>query len=45
MGIYSEVSTEIGDVITAQVNQERMKDLLAADQAALKSLIFKQGKK
>ena len=39
------VSTEIGDVITASVNQERMKELLAADQTALKNLIFKKGKK
>jgi isocitrate lyase len=45
MGIYTSVSTEIGDVITASVNQERMKELLAADQAALKNLIFKHGKK
>ena len=45
MGIYNEVSTEIGDVITASVNQERMKELLAADQTALKNLIFKKGKK
>jgi isocitrate lyase len=45
MGIYSGVSTEIGDVITATVNPERVKELLAPDQAALKSLIFKQGKK
>jgi isocitrate lyase len=45
MGIYNEVSTEIGDVITASVNQERMKELLAADQAAMKNLIFKKGKK
>ncbi|MSO20460.1 MAG: isocitrate lyase family protein [Acidobacteria bacterium] len=44
MGIYKNVSTEIGDIITATVNPDRVKELLAADQAALKNLIFKKRK-
>jgi isocitrate lyase len=42
MGIYKEVSSEIGDVITASVNPARVAELLATDQTALKNLISKK---
>lgn len=39
MNIYNDVSTEIGDIIVAGVNRERIKGLLNQDQAELKALI------
>ena len=41
LGIYSDVNTEIGDIIVAGVNTERIKVLLNPDQLELKKLIFK----
>jgi isocitrate lyase len=45
MGIYDEVATEIGDIIVAAVNRERVKELLNLDQTELKQLILKPAKK
>jgi isocitrate/methylisocitrate lyase len=42
MRIYDDVSTEIGDIIVAGVNTERVKELLQADQAELRALILKK---
>ncbi len=39
--IYNDVNTEIGDIIVAGVNSERVKKLLNPDQIELKELIFK----
>lgn len=39
--IYEDVNTEIGDIIVASVNSERIKDLLNPEQMELKNLIFK----
>ena len=44
MGIYDEVNTEIGHIIVARVNTERVKELLATDVAELKSFIAKKSK-
>lgn len=44
LGIYSDVSTEIGDIIVAGVNQQRMKELLDTNQKGLKDLIAKRDK-
>ena len=41
-GIYSAVHNEVGDIIVADVNGERIKALLAPDQAALRDLIHKR---
>ncbi len=41
VGIFSEVNTEIGDIIVASVNSERVKELLDANTAALQKLIAK----
>ena len=43
--IYDDVNTEIGDIIVAGVNTERVKELLNPNQAELKALIFKTSKK
>ena len=43
--IYTDVSTEIGDIIVAGVNRERVKELLNPDQKELKELIFKGSKR
>ena len=43
--IYHDVSTEIGDIIVASVNKERVKELLNPDQIELKALIFKGSKR
>ena len=43
--IYTDVSTEIGDIIVAGVNRERVKELLHPDQKELKELIFKGSKR
>lgn len=44
LGIYSDVNTEIGDIIVAAVNTERVKELLNPDLAELKRLISKSTK-
>ena len=41
-GIFSEVNTEIGHIIVANVNKERIEELLAADAGALGRLIRKE---
>jgi isocitrate lyase len=41
-GIFTEVNTEVGEIIVAEVNQERIQELLAPDQEALSRLIRKQ---
>jgi len=41
-GLYSEVTTEIGQIIVAEVNQERVAELLAPDHEALGRLIRKE---
>jgi hypothetical protein len=41
MGIYTEANTEIGDIIAATVNRERVKHLISPDQVALKALTIK----
>ena len=45
IGIYDDVSAEIGDIIVAMVNHTRMKELLNPDQVELKELIFKTPKR
>jgi isocitrate lyase len=42
-GLYSEVKTEVGQIIVADVNQARVGELLAPDRAELMKLIKKQG--
>ncbi|MFI5324137.1 MAG: isocitrate lyase, partial [Thermodesulfobacteriota bacterium] len=44
MGIYDEVNTEIGHIIVARVNSERVKGLLASDLFELKNFIAKKSK-
>lgn len=41
-GIFSEVKNEIGEVIVADVNRERIEELLAPDGRALQKLILKR---
>lgn len=41
LGIYDEVSTEIGDIIVAGVDADRVRDLLNPDLVELKKLITK----
>ena len=41
-GIFSDVYQEVGEIIVADVNQERIDELLAPDRAALGRLISKQ---
>lgn len=43
-GIYKNVNTEIGHIIVAEVNNERIKELLNEDQVALNDLIAKKNK-
>ncbi|MEY2667660.1 MAG: hypothetical protein RJA59_298, partial [Pseudomonadota bacterium] len=38
-GIFSVVNEEVGEIIVADVNQDRVKELLATDKAALQKLI------
>ena len=38
-GLYGVVNEEVGEIIVADVNQDRVKELLAADRAALLKLI------
>jgi isocitrate lyase len=42
-GIFSEVQTEVGQIIVADVNRTRIAELLAADRVALGRLIRKEG--
>ncbi|OBK33409.1 isocitrate lyase [Mycobacterium sp. 1245111.1] len=41
-GIFSNVYQEVGEIIVADVNQQRIDELLSPDRAALKRLIAKQ---
>ncbi len=41
-GIFSDVSTEVGDIIVAQVNAPRIAELLEPDRVALEKLIRKE---
>ena len=41
-GIFSEVNTEVGQIIVAEVNQPRIEELLAPDRKALLGLIRKE---
>jgi isocitrate lyase len=41
-GIYSEVNNEIGEIIVADVNRQRIEELLAPDGVALQKLIQKR---
>jgi isocitrate lyase len=41
-GIFDEVNTEVGQIIVADVDHQRISELLAPDQEALKKLILKQ---
>jgi isocitrate lyase len=41
-GIFREVNTEVGQIIVADVNHQRISELLAPDQEALKRLIRKE---
>ena len=41
-GIFSDVNKDVGEVIVAEVNQPRIEELLAPDQAALMRLISKE---
>jgi isocitrate lyase len=43
-GIFSDVKDEIGQLIVAEVNDERVKELLATDNAALTKLIEQSGR-
>ena len=42
-GLFKEVNTEVGQVIVAEVNPERIAELLEPDRAALGRLIWKEG--
>jgi len=42
-GLFSEVQTEVGQIIVADVNQPRIEELLAPDRVALWKLIRKEG--
>jgi isocitrate lyase len=42
-GIFSDVYQEVGEIIVADVNHERIEELLAPDHAALMRLIRKEG--
>jgi len=41
-GIFSEVETEIGQIIVADVNHQRITELLASNRVALGKLIRKE---
>ncbi len=38
-GIFSEVRNEVGEIIVADVNRNRVQELLSPDRAALEALI------
>ena len=42
LGLFTEVQTEIGQIIVAQVNQEYVKDLLKDEEVALNRLVHKE---
>ena len=42
-GLFSEVNTEVGQIIVADVNHSRVDELLAPDRVALWKLIRKEG--
>jgi isocitrate lyase len=42
-GLFSEVNTEVGQIIVAEVNHPRIEELLAPDRLALWKLIRKEG--
>jgi isocitrate/methylisocitrate lyase len=42
-GLYSQVNTEVGQIIVADVNHSRVEELLAPDRTALWRLIRKEG--
>jgi isocitrate lyase len=42
-GIFSDVQTEVGQIIVADVNHPRIAELLAPDREALRRLIRKEG--
>ena len=42
-GLFSEVNTEVGQIIVAEVNHPRIEELLAPDRVALWRLIRKEG--
>jgi isocitrate lyase len=42
-GFFCSVTQEVGQIIVAEVDKERVKELLAADRAAMKALIVKGG--
>jgi isocitrate/methylisocitrate lyase len=42
-GLFSEVQTEVGEIIVAEVNHARIEELLAPDRVALWKLIRKEG--
>ncbi len=41
-GLFSAVNNEVGDIIVADVNKDRVKDLVAADRVALRGLIVER---
>ena len=41
-GIFRELTTEVGQIIVADVNHQRISELLAPDQEALGKLIRKE---
>ena len=41
-GLFSDVNTEVGQIIFADVNHQRIFELLAPDQEALRRLIRKE---
>ena len=45
LGIYEEVNTEVGHIIVARVNADRVKELLGSDLTELKNFIAKRSAK
>ena len=42
LGLFDEVNVEIGDIIVARIDQEKVPELLKPDQIELKRLINKE---
>jgi len=42
-GVFTDVTTEIGQIIVAEVNRARIAELLSPDREALGRLIRKEG--
>jgi isocitrate lyase len=42
-GIFRDVHQDVGEIVVADVNHERIDELLAADGGALQRLIRKEG--